>query len=118
MHTEEQLKRLAVIAQLPRETPLRTRDAALWRGVSVPVWERLRSLGRTPPAIRISARALAYRKGLIDDDLERLTEAEAEVEAKAAKTEAKAKVVKPGKGTKADALTAAETKDANLQEAT
>jgi hypothetical protein len=74
MHTKEQLERLAIIAQLPRETPLRTRDAALWRGVSVPVWERMRAHGQTPPAIRISARALAYRKGLIDDDLERLTE--------------------------------------------
>jgi hypothetical protein len=38
----------------------------------------MRALGQTPPAIKLTGRTLGYRKDVLDADLDRRTEPEAE----------------------------------------
>jgi hypothetical protein len=74
--TTEQLARLKFIAELPSNAVLTTADAALYCGIGGSTWERLRSLGHTPPAIRVTRRTLGYRKRDLDARLDELREDE------------------------------------------
>jgi hypothetical protein len=72
----EQLTRLKLIADLPPNAVLTTADAALYCGTGGSTWERLRSRGLAPPAIRVTARTLGYRKKDLDAHLDELREDE------------------------------------------
>jgi hypothetical protein len=62
--SEDQLRRLKLLCQLPDDALVPTRDAALLSGVgSLPTWQRLKSLGRAPRARVVNGNSHAFRVG-------------------------------------------------------
>jgi predicted DNA-binding transcriptional regulator AlpA len=71
---QDRLERIARLASLPEGAVLSTKDAATYWGVAVSTWERMRAASETPPAIRLTARTLGYRKRELDACLDARTE--------------------------------------------
>lgn len=62
----ERLALLDRLAALPADAVLSTKQAAIYCSVGTSTWERMRMLGKTPAAIRLTGRTLGYRKRVLD----------------------------------------------------
>ncbi len=56
----------AALAAMPANAVLSTEEASAYCCLDVWTWKRLRRPGRTPPAIRLTSRAVTYRRGTLD----------------------------------------------------
>ena len=56
----------AALAAMPANAVLSTAEASAYCCLDVSTWENLRRQGKTPPAIRLTSRAVTYRRGTLD----------------------------------------------------
>ncbi len=64
----------ARLAAMPPDAVFSTNEAAAYCSTGVSTWERKRMEGKTPAAIRLTARTLGYRKRVLDAWLDARTE--------------------------------------------